>query len=732
LAAFAVLLLAGASGAEPAAWKHAEAAARLRICVSSAYAHQVRVDLPEALAATVKGVAAYAPDGSPVPASPLALGDRTPAVWLALGRVSQAAVSPGDDGIPLPIEVYLFTEATIPAPLADAQRRPARMIRTVRALTTRPFRADEALLLLGSMTGSGRPLYAFDTGGIGDTLESAHGEALSERRSAVMFWTSSLALAKPMRAAFGASSVQAAWFLSVDGRPVADWRSVTAEGTDAFWGTAIDLTTGFHSVEYLVIQRHGEAMPQSLWKPDGQQPEALRGHCPTTHPEAVEVQLGPTVPALGVRLAKVSRSLFQDTGVDLLCFTPMAADGKALSEDPLLSLDGQPFRAADGGGSALAAAPHLPRVDLRQAGNAGTPTEVCLPTRTVWVPPTRVAGTCRLLGVPPVVAATEGLPLHAELAFGDDEVDPRLVKQLKVLARQVDRTGKSLAEDVLGTGAGRFSASIALADGAARVLVEVRAGKAVLLPPLPIRVLRSGDDLHGLEAMGQGLYQAGEHVVLACRPMESLTPARERASPSGWRRLGVLDDLCTPVDAPGASLVPERTIGQTWPEPPLVFRETVPDSDQTGALPSVVRFPALVRLLEMRPDAVLLLVGAPDLRHGRSVREISRDLLFLAQAVSAAGAVPIVVALPALPGVPAAESRQAALLFKELAWRLAVPAVDGHSGERLRVLAGGTFADTFATAEGHVALAGPNDHGREWLYGLMDQAVADLRRTRGP
>jgi hypothetical protein len=372
-------------------------------------------------------------------------------------------------------------------------------------------------------------------------------------------------------------------------------------------------------------------------------------------------------------------------------------------------------------------------VELRLPGSTAPVPEVRLPARRVWAVPTRVAGRCQVERLPVVLAAAERLEIEADVRFSGEEIDTRLLSGLVVSAHQLDAGGKTLRQDPLAAGRrqGLRRGALEVSPEAARVLVEVRAGGALLLPAVPIRVLRAGDDLGGLEAYGEGLSQAGERVVLACRALGPLAPVGERPAGASWERLGVLDDLCTAVDAPGATLLPERVIGTSWPEPPAVFRETVSDAADGGTLPAVAKFAALQRLLEMRVEAVILSVGAADLRRGRPAREICQDLLFLAQATAAAGARPILLALPPLPGVPAAESRQAALLCKELAWRLEIPVIDAHSGELLNVLATDAFAATFSAAAGQVALAGPGDRGREWLYGLMDRALVDLGKAHG-
>jgi hypothetical protein len=730
-ATLALVAVGGVAAAET--WKHPDAAGRMRVCVSSAYAQQIRVDLPDSLAAAVKGVAAYTPDGAPVPASPVTLGGRTVSVWLALGRVAQAAQGPGEDGLQLPVEIYLFAAAKIPTPLALATRHPARMLRTIRALTTRPFTATEAGLLLGSLMASGRPLYAFDTPALGDGLQRSQGEAVSERRSVVAFWSSTVAIEAPTRALFGSDNTQAAWFIFVDGRPVAEWRQAAADGKGGFWGNAVDLEAGLHSVEFFVIQRHDEPMPACLWKPDGQDRQPLTGSCPSTHPEAVEVQLTAGAPALGIRLAKASRTYFQDTGADLLCFTPLTAAGLALPSDSAVWLDGQALDLALAGQACVYPAPRLPSIELRLPGSTAPTADIRLPGRPVWAVPTRVAGRCQVGRLPVVLAAAERLEIEADVSFSEDGIDPRLLSRMVVSARQLDADGKTLRQETLG--AGRRSSlhigSLELTPNAARVLVEVRASETLLLPAVPIRLRRGGDDLRGLEASGEALSQAGERAVLVCRPLEPLRPVGKPPAGAGWQRLGILDDLCTAVEAPGANLLPERLIGKSWPAPPAVFRETVSANADGGVLPVVAKFAALQRLLEMRVEAIVLSVGAADLRRGRPARDLCQDLLFLAQASAAAGATPILLALPPLPEVAAADSRQAALLCKELAWRLEIPVIDAHSGERLQVLATEAFADTFSIAAGQVMLAGPSDRGREWLYGLMDRALADLEKAPG-
>ena len=107
----------------------------------------------------------------------------------------------------------------------------------------------------------------------------------------------------------------------------------------------------------------------------------------------------------GIRLAGVIRSLFEDTGADLLSFAPLAADGAALPEDCAALLDGHALPAAEAPTCVVTATPHLPQVSLRLPGSTAAAPEVVLPARLAAVPPSRVVGHCRVGHLPPVLSA---------------------------------------------------------------------------------------------------------------------------------------------------------------------------------------------------------------------------------------------------------------------------------------------------------------------------------------
>ncbi|NLF17486.1 MAG: hypothetical protein GX595_09530 [Lentisphaerae bacterium] len=714
--------------AQDSAWKHPDALARLRISVQSTYPHQLRVDLPEGLPAAPLGLAAYGPGGSRVPASPVMRGERLVAAWLAVGRLAQAAMAPGDDGVLLPVEIYLLKTAEVPAPLSDAQRRPARLQRVQRALTTRPFTGSEGLRLLSGMASRGRPIHAVDVEAIGALSNQGQTIANSERRVGLLCWSSMLDLATATTAAFGAAAdADVAWFIVVDGQPRASWKESGAADDGRRWGAAAELAAGLHTVEVFVVQRQNDALPSFFWKAGDAPGVALTGSCPAVHPEAVEVQLAPGGPSWGVRLESPRRSLFEDTGADLVCVSPMAVDGGPLAGVVAVFPDGRRVDASALSEGLVVPSPWLPAFEAVLPAEAPAATAVRLPGRPAWGSPLRLRATCQIDTLPPVLAASSPLPLQVTVTVGDDDSDERLRAVTRVLARQVNAAGESLSESTIGAGRpGVCRGEVVLHPEAVRLSLEVRAGGALLTPAQVVRVVRSDAGLSGLRAAGVSLFQEGERAVLVCQPLRALPPGP--TEPAG--RLGLLDDICAILETPGASLLPERLVGQSWTPPALVLRESLSDGVGDGVLPGVEKFAALARLLEMRPDTVVLAVGAADLRRGRPVAEVCRDLLFLAQACAAAGARPVLLALPELPGVPPATSRQAALLCKELAWRLGCAVIDAHSAERRGGLAGEAFAATFSVAGGRIALAGPNDRGREWLCQLMDRALADLQAVR--
>jgi len=72
----------------------------------------------------------------------------------------------------------------------------------------------------------------------------------------------------------------------------------------------------------------------------------------------------------------------------------------------------------------------------------------------------------------------------------------------------------------------------------------------------------------------------------------------------------------------------------------------------------------------------------PRTQGGLPAEDLCLHLLFLAQATQAAGAVPVLMTLPPVPGIPRSDLRKAALLTMELAYSLGLPVIDAYSAAK--------------------------------------------------
>ena len=152
-------------------------------------------------------------------------------------------------------------------------------------------------------------------------------------------------------------------------------------------------------------------------------------------------------------------------------------------------------------------------------------------------------------------------------------------------------------------------------------------------------------------------------------------------------------------------------------------------SVQQGAAQEWRKFSCLGPALAEDAQVVLWAVGVNELRAGLRAEDICLHLLFLAQAAHAAGALPVLMTLPPIPGLPAAELRRTALLTKELAYKLGTPVVDAYSAAKIKGTSSGCFDGFFLGRNNIVSLVAPNDTGRKWLCQLVAGRLRTVLRS---
>jgi hypothetical protein len=93
---------------------------------------------------------------------------------------------------------------------------------------------------------------------------------------------------------------------------------------------------------------------------------------------------------------------------------------------------------------------------------------------------------------------------------------------------------------------------------------------------------------------------------------------------------------------------------------------------------------------------------------------------------------PVLVTVPPLPGIDRDRTRKAALLTKELGFRLGVPVVDTYSRTVRETGAAPGFETRFVLSDGSATLATPDNAGREWLRDQVEAALAEKSGATAP
>ena len=723
----AVLLVALAGGLVGApAWQIPAAETRLRVLSAHQLAHLVRVDLPEGLREKTADVRAMLPGKRVLGARLVRIGETPVAVEVSVPRLLPADTKDTETDSAAPIEIYLLAEALAdPAAQDIPQRATCLMHYSARALTTRPFTPDEGIRLLAAppTTRRGRAAgrfrtyfyWTWETPGVGQVSRPDKQASPGENKTATIHWATDLRLDAPRAVAFGADQPNVAWFLYVDGRPVADWRTSQPTDRPLRMGPVVELAAGFHLLEYVVVQTSGETIPRVFWRDRGGKepapiPPDLQHTVRLPGTVLVEGREGPAAGFVLARLEQRQRTHTAEQFLDLSLAAPKVA-GK--------ELPGTRWEGHQDAADVFVPAPALPALRL-----AFGDVVLRFPPRHAFEPPTTFALAARVLEAPPVLSAGQPFAAAGVLdALAD--VSPELAARLTLRWRQHDAVGGVLRSGETPCNAERVGAetpfSIPLDGNARRLEFTLALDGLEVAPTRRLRVLRPADSMAGLRAVGRSLFVGRERALLVCdplRPLPPLAPAARRGAP----HLVILDDFWAALSGPEATLRPETVLGEKLPR--AVFRLAVPQGLANGAAEDLRKFDLLPALLERRPDATLLALGWDDLRGGGSALELGRHLLFLAQAAHARGARPLLLALPSLPGVAPDAVRESALLVKELGLRLEIPVVDAFSAERLGRFDGGPFSRYFAAAGGAVTLPTPNDAGRQRLCDLVMQVLS--------
>ncbi len=730
---FGVALLAAEPGHPAGAWREDSAHFRLRVTPAAGRAHALRVDVPLPLSREVRSVRAYRADGSAVPAALTAFEGSVCSVELLVPS-SRRRGAKGSSGAPA-IDVYLFQgpRGETDAKPASPARRPVLFHRLVRFMTTRPFTSAEMLRTLSAFSILGRD-YSYGIDNLGSVFNKPTWQAPPERRTALLHWGACIPLADKTRLAFGSDQPHVAWFVLVDGEPAAYWRTAAEAPGKTFLGESRVLGPGLHFLDFFVYQRHGEPLPGFMMKEgDNDQPPAPISPerlLPVRHPRTVLVQeKAPGGPGQERGVSWQGAKVLRFTATDRFATLFRAVDPGA----PKVSQQADircPGASPLGDGTWVSPGRWIPATVF--PGGEGKPPERRFPARLIWEPVIQQAVRLRLDRLPTVLPAGADLTGAVSVVTDIEEGNELLLKGLSVTCEALDSSGDVLWSQRIGTCAeGRaFAFQVPCPPAARSLRLGCSFGGVPAARPVTIRLVRPAGVPADLSAQGEMLFAGSDPAVLVCDPIAALV----RGLPGDVPRVGLLDDYIAFAGGPEADLLPETLMPSTGGENPVmgpVIRRSVRSGGRAfGTLAHLLKFPAFFALLDMAPDAVVLGVGAADLRNGLTPREFCLHLLFLSQAAARRGVLPIPVALPAMPGIDPADSREAALLVKELAWRLGVPVLDLFSLDKLSRPVSRAFGRTFVTHDGRISLRTPNNVGRAWAATRIRNELSQIFAAR--
>lgn len=707
LAAITILLLAAANAAPALSapeWK-LPTALRLRVDLPGRGNMQVFLPLPRELS-TMKSCRVFLDNGTEISATPLLSGKELLGFQLDFaGNMRKKETStPAKPAA----SVYFLPDPAKPTP-ANPLR--VKLTKRNRTLTTRAFTADEMRRLFDS---DPKPAARFNSTfvkAIGDIPNTAEWKLPPNKShiTAVLQWETIFHIDKDATIAFGTNTPNTAWAIIVDGHDAADWYTANPADKGALLGSPCLLARGIHTVQLLAVQKANEKLPDCVVSVGGAAPVPLT---PLAAPGAFRYialeYKDKTSAAASVSLGpRPVFSMFQ-TGQSI-ALTHAIIRGTASLNAP----DGTPISL--NGGTALHDAAFIAGITL-----GTSPNTITFPARPRWSAGTRTDSRARLQNIPPICAAHE--EITADLLFTAPTLPEPLRSAITTNMSVVDATGNTLATLSAKPNADGLSHfSFKRPEGGVRALFDVQAVGLFLAPPTHLTLLSPDMADDELAVSGGSVFSHGIRAVLVCAPLHKESISGAPGAPGGTvpRPIALLDDFAGVSFAPQATQPVGDVLRQAIPGEKLIQHFAAGRRHGTaGRLGSIA---ALPDLLAARPGTAILMTGCSALREGEPPARTCLPTLFILQASIAHGILPILVAMPPLPGISRADARLAALYTKELALAAGVPSIDLFSPAN----AEGVNTDAWFKIPG-TGIAAPDNHSRQWMSKHAAKALARL------
>ncbi|MBR4370998.1 MAG: hypothetical protein IKS92_08120, partial [Victivallales bacterium] len=557
-----------AQPAKPAAegWHEKSATARIRFTAFSRRSPVIFVPVPTELA-DAKHIAAVDDRGVRLEAFPFFQDGKM------IGAAVNAAKLTAPGGQPPNIRpnasLYLLPEA--PKEKAAWTAPSVRASRHGQSLTTRAFTAEEMLRLYANLKPRRNYLPPFVVNGYGVIPESNPRWQTPPETTygvSVFIWEALWNVEKPQAVRFGGDQTHVAWTVLLDGKPVANWHdreNVEMRKDGGNFGAAVEVASGLHTLQFLVVQCLNQPIPKLLVKDAadkegvGQPPVGL---FPIQRPFlfGVEVNGHPEASVIG-NLYQDQAYYFQQTNQTAVTYR-MPPDGKMT----ILPL-GTSFQAPVNQNLAVCAHADYPTIQLKAASATYTFSGFAR-----WTQGLAANFHAHVGDLTPLVR--HGDPLKGDIRVQwPESIPPDLRKLLKFNIQQEKSDGNrsALPTELTADAAEAFPFSLVVAEDATAIVFTPDFAGITPFPPVTIKILRSKDAALNITAQGAALYENGNSD--ACRVtfvMEPLPDTPQEAVSTAYpESLFILDDFIATANAPQANLLPETLLTEYFQHTPL-------------------------------------------------------------------------------------------------------------------------------------------------------------------
>ena len=609
--------------------------------------------------------------------------------------------------------------------------RPFKVTRNIRTVTTRAFTANEIMGYFGELQKSSQFTYVKNAGEIPPVeqwqlVNKTHIAALLQ-------WETLFVLDKDAKLAFGSKQPNIAWAMLVDGKAVADWHA-SVQGKDGSFCEPVEVPKGIHTFQMLVIQRFGEPLPQALVL-DGDGVRAIQGVSAPDFPGRITVEFADKEKAVAKANYELSRAYgsittAKDGGMgNAVAFAKVAAENAEF-----MDLEGRAIAIVDS--TLIWDASFTPGVRVGAYHFRGR--RRFMPAKQIFIRP-------RITNAPNVLpfggeleldvsidapGVAESILKFAEIAVSYSDKDGRLdvPSDLKPLEGRRRFKIDTLPMSNFGDGGemplfirkGRLPTlieiNIGLLNGSLPIAVPARLR---LVHPRDIGVSELRPDGVMLTAIGEKLYHDDIPATFVCARLPKEAISGQWSSLGGYKKFVLLDAFTENIFAPKSGMPLDELLAAKLPEDSKCLRVTVENGSGTSGCASMLA--SFGKVMAERPDMVILLNGASSAKSFGTPMEATSASIFMVQACFAHCIMPVLVTMPALPGVDAAAARLEALYLKEMATALGVHVIDLYSMDVMGI----ANARKWYNSDG-VMTATPNDRAREWLATQLAKEIMQI------